>query len=86
MFYGGILAYDEALTHSDALLSSAIWRNLLQSIGNVSDCAAMVEVIRSELAHLENIQGEDMELGRFQFASTKKAMSESFESVDYQKQ
>ncbi|KNE60907.1 hypothetical protein AMAG_06667 [Allomyces macrogynus ATCC 38327] len=70
MFYGGILAYDEALTHSDALLASALWRNLFQSQADPVHLAQFVRVVREELAHLEQVPANEMLKGRFAFLST----------------
>ncbi|KAI9152470.1 Serine carboxypeptidase 3 [Blastocladiella emersonii ATCC 22665] len=67
IFYGGIMSYDEALVHSDALLASALWRNLFQSQADPQHLAEFVAVVRKELAHLETVDAETVLAGRFHF-------------------
>ncbi|KAI9218038.1 ubiquinol-cytochrome C chaperone-domain-containing protein [Blastocladiella britannica] len=69
IFYGGVMSYDEALTHSDALLASALWRNLFQADPSTLEAAAtFVKVVREELHHLEtSVQGEAVLKGQWAF-------------------
>ncbi|ORZ33748.1 ubiquinol-cytochrome C chaperone-domain-containing protein [Catenaria anguillulae PL171] len=75
IFYGGILSYDEALTHSDALLASALWRNLFQSHPSVdlAHVAEYVRLVRRELQLLEAVERDEVIKGRWRFAHEAEA-------------
>ncbi|KAJ3080216.1 hypothetical protein BCR33DRAFT_679467 [Rhizoclosmatium globosum] len=58
-YYGQILAYDEGLAlGGDAILASALWRNVFQAADDVSaqDLKKMVEYVRIQLQHLDGKQ------------------------------
>ncbi|KAA0198713.1 Ubiquinol-cytochrome c reductase complex chaperone [Fasciolopsis buskii] len=55
-FFGSMFAYDEGLlSHSDALLATALWRNLFLSSDTTTgqELEIIVEYVRKNLAHLD---------------------------------
>ncbi|VDP83321.1 unnamed protein product [Echinostoma caproni] len=57
-FFGSMFAYDEGLlSHSDALLATALWRNLFMSCDTTSavELELALEYLRKNLAHLDSL-------------------------------
>ncbi|KAA3673380.1 cytochrome b pre-mRNA-processing protein 3 [Paragonimus westermani] len=60
-FFGAMFAYDEGfLSHSDALLVSALWRNLFLSSQTTTaqQLELALEYVRKNLAHLDSIRSD----------------------------
>ncbi|KAJ3094839.1 hypothetical protein HDU97_007532 [Phlyctochytrium planicorne] len=63
-YYGQTLAYDEGLAHGDAVLASALWRNLYMSKQvSAADLASLVSYTREQILHLDRISNFEEEIG-----------------------
>lgn len=69
---GSVAAYDQALVEGDSVLAAALWRNMYgaRKDADLSCLDEMVEHIRINLKHLDNISDEDIKAGRFLFDSS----------------
>lgn len=80
----GLLAsYDEGLAKGDAVLASAVWRNLYKGTENVDfrTVAAVVSWMRATLWDLERVKDEDLVIGENLF---RKSLESQFNVVDTQ--
>jgi cytochrome b pre-mRNA-processing protein 3 len=70
---GLLFAYDEGLVKGDAVLASAVWRNVFKARGNVDikGLAAIVGYMRASLTKLDRVMDEDLKRGRWTFGSPK---------------
>ncbi|KAJ1677513.1 Ubiquinol cytochrome-c reductase assembly protein Cbp3, partial [Spiromyces aspiralis] len=69
-FRGAVLAYDEGLVKGDAVLASAVWRNLLGTTDDDVLPEVMLDVlvfIRKQLTMLNQVTDQDFILGNFKF-------------------
>ncbi|KAJ1916797.1 Ubiquinol cytochrome-c reductase assembly protein Cbp3 [Mycoemilia scoparia] len=74
-FRGSLMAYDEGMIKGDAVLASALWRNLLVAPveGEVEEvgCAKLMEeltmYLRKQLVLLEKVSDDDFIRGNFEF-------------------
>jgi cytochrome b pre-mRNA-processing protein 3 len=66
---GVILSYDEGLVKGDAVLATAVWRNLFNASDtvNVADLATITEYMLKELKTLGELQDETVTNGRIKF-------------------
>jgi cytochrome b pre-mRNA-processing protein 3 len=80
---GLVMAYDEGLVKGDAVLASAVWRNLFKAREDVDvrALAAVVSWMRAGLADLGHMRDElfDMEGEK---AIVQRSVTAEFESVD----
>lgn len=69
-YYGAVVAYDEALNASDALLADALWRNIFDLSADVSPrtLAMLVHYVRRELFHLVRLDATALFDGRLSFS------------------
>ncbi|PKS10248.1 hypothetical protein jhhlp_001998 [Lomentospora prolificans] len=80
----GLLAsYDEGIAKGDAVLASAVWRNLYKGKEDVDfrTVAAVVSWMRATLWDLERVKDEDLVLGENLF---RKSLESQFHVVDTQ--
>ncbi|KAI9144212.1 ubiquinol-cytochrome C chaperone-domain-containing protein [Paraphysoderma sedebokerense] len=69
MFYGGVLAFDEGLgSENDIVLGAAVWRNLFAMNSDMEEVSVVVEYMRRELQHLDQISAEDLLSGKVNFS------------------
>lgn len=67
-FYGSMLAYDESVFHSDAMLGAAIWRNVFQGSDVEPELVfKYVMIVRKNLQSLDNTSDEKVSRGEFDF-------------------
>ncbi|KAK9479799.1 ubiquinol-cytochrome C chaperone-domain-containing protein [Lipomyces japonicus] len=66
---GSVLAYDEGLMGSDAVLASALWRNIFNADQNVdmAKLALLTQYVRTHVYVLEKMSDFDFAIGRFAF-------------------
>lgn len=80
----GLLAsYDEGIARGDAVLASAVWRNLYKAKEDVDyrNVAAVVSWMRATLWDLERMKDEDLVIGKDLF---RKSLESQFHVVDTQ--
>lgn len=80
---GMLASYDEGLAKGDAVLASAVWRNLYKGKENVDfrTVAAVVSWMRATLWDLERVKDEDLVIGENLF---RKSLESQFNVVDTQ--
>ncbi|OZJ05719.1 hypothetical protein BZG36_01436 [Bifiguratus adelaidae] len=67
-FHGSVVAYDEGMCKDDPVLAAALWRNLFTTTaGNATDLAYIVQYIRQQLKHLDQIPTEHLTEGNISF-------------------
>jgi cytochrome b pre-mRNA-processing protein 3 len=78
---GLMLAYDEGLVKGDAVLASAVWRNLFKAREDVDvrALAAVVAWMRAGLAELGEMTDDEVEVGGH---AAFGALTEKFRTVD----
>ena len=65
VFHGGVLAYDEGLCATDAVLAGALWRNL--NVKDPIEAAWMTRWVRRECQRLEKVTSEEIQRGLVEF-------------------
>jgi cytochrome b pre-mRNA-processing protein 3 len=70
---GSIVAYDEALCSSDAVLAAALWRNMYGAKADfpLTSLASMSAHVRKQLVKLDNAPDEQVLSGKFVFDAPK---------------
>jgi cytochrome b pre-mRNA-processing protein 3 len=71
IFHGGVLAYDEGMCKSDAVLAGALWRNLYTDARYDTNLVWMIKHVRRELARLDKCPSEQLLRGQVAFESAK---------------
>ncbi|EMC98844.1 hypothetical protein BAUCODRAFT_31111 [Baudoinia panamericana UAMH 10762] len=74
---GLLLSYDEGLIKGDAVLATAVWRNLFKASDDVDvrDVALVTAYVRRELARLGELDDEVLSEGRVKFGSPESVRS-----------
>jgi cytochrome b pre-mRNA-processing protein 3 len=69
-YFGAVIAYDEALNASDALLAEALWRNIFDLSADVSPrtLAMLVHYVRREIYQIMRLDAAAVFDGRLQFS------------------
>ncbi len=57
-YYGVSLAYDEGINSDDAILASALWRNMTGMKGMPSETLLLVQYVRSQVAHIDSLSDD----------------------------
>lgn len=75
---GLLFAYDEGLVRGDAVLASAVWRNVFKGGERVDvrGLAAIVGFVRRSLVELEKVGDEELRRGAWRFGSPKELVGE----------
>lgn len=66
---GLLFAYDEGLVKGDAVLASAVWRNVFKAKADVDvrGLAAIVGYMRMSLMDLDKLADEELKVGNWKF-------------------
>ncbi|KAL1915749.1 uncharacterized protein VTP21DRAFT_6508 [Calcarisporiella thermophila] len=71
-FHGFVVAFDEGMCKDDPVLAAAIWRNMFASTtGEATHLAYMVHYVREQLKLLDDMESENVKMGRVGFGSPK---------------
>lgn len=83
---GVILSYDEGLVRGDAVLATAIWRNIFKASddADISDLALVTAYLRGQLKMLDDLSDERIASGDVQFgdpASVRQLVEQASQSM-----
>ena len=67
---GLLFAYDEGLVKGDAVMASAVWRNVFKAKGDVDvrGLAAIVGYMRYSLMEMDKIADDQLKIGQWKFS------------------